>query len=141
MSDTLYDEIIPRLKKNYIYEIFQSKCDADNGGDHAKVLLKESLAYAYQKSKTIISCMPEFTLHDGDHLFNVLSLMEKILTKENIDQLYLPELLLLLMSAFFHDLGMAPNEETIIGKNIGMQILHLIILSKNMNIMNLENFV
>ena len=58
--------------------------------------------------------MPEFTLHDGEHLFRILRLMERLLTKKNVNELYIPELLLLILTAFFHDLGMTPDEITII---------------------------
>ena len=58
--------------------------------------------------------MGEFTLHDGDHLFRVLYLMEKLLTKDVIKNLSTPELMLLVLSAFMHDIGMAPNEKDIL---------------------------
>ncbi|HVJ49635.1 HD domain-containing protein [Desulfitobacterium sp.] len=114
MSDDWLEEIEPRLKKSYIFEIFSEKCVNDSAGDHAKALVKDGVLYAYNKSKTIIRHMPEFTLHDAGHLFRVLRLMEKLLTKENIDKLYVPELMLLILTAFFHDIGMAPDEETIL---------------------------
>lgn len=58
--------------------------------------------------------MPDFTLHDAEHLFRVLKLMEKLLTKNNIEKLYVPELMLLILTVFFHDIGMAPDEDTIL---------------------------
>ena len=114
MSDDWLDEIEPRLNKSYIYNTFEEKCKNDSAGDHAKALVKDAVSYAYHRSKTIIRHMPEFTLHDGEHLFRVLRLMERLLTKKNINELYIPELLLLILTAFFHDLGMTPDEITII---------------------------
>lgn len=60
--------------------------------------------------------MDEYTLHDEIHLFKVLYLMERLLTKENIKNLSVPEpeRMLLILSAFFHDLGMAPDEEEVL---------------------------
>jgi hypothetical protein len=58
--------------------------------------------------------MGEFTLHDGDHLFRVLNIMERLLTEENVRKLSSPELMLLILSAFFHDIGMAPDESEVI---------------------------
>ena len=58
--------------------------------------------------------MGEFTLHDGDHLFRVLNLMEKLLTEQTIKNLSSPELMLLIMSAFFHDIGMSPDEKEVL---------------------------
>lgn len=111
--DDWIDEIETRLIKSNIYNTFIEKCENDPAGDHAKVLVKDAVLYAYQRSKTIISHMPEFTLHDGEHLFRVLRLMEKLLTKQNIKEFHTPELLLLILTAFFHDLGMAPDANTI----------------------------
>ena len=54
--------------------------------------------------------MGEFTLHDGDHLFRVLNIMERLLGEQNIKNLAIPELMLLILTAFFHDIGMAPDE-------------------------------
>jgi molecular chaperone HtpG len=54
--------------------------------------------------------MPEYTLHDGTHLFRVLYNMEKLIPEENITHLSVPDLMLLILTAFFHDLGMAPYE-------------------------------
>ena len=58
--------------------------------------------------------MGEFTLHDGDHLFRVLILMEKLLSPEKLEELTVPELMLLILSAFFHDIGMAPEEKDVL---------------------------
>jgi hypothetical protein len=58
--------------------------------------------------------MGEFTLHDGDHLFRVLHLMEKLLTEQIIKSLSSPELMLLILSAFFHDIGMSPDENEVL---------------------------
>ena len=58
--------------------------------------------------------MPEFTLHDSEHLFRVLTLMEKLLNIRNIEKLNIPELMLLILTSFFHDIGMAPEEKSII---------------------------
>jgi len=114
MNDDWLDEIEPRLEKSYIYRVFKQKCCDDPSGTHALVLVKDALSYAYHRSKTILRHMPEFTLHDGEHLFRVLRLMERLLTKRNIDELYTPELLLLILTSFFHDIGMAPDESSIL---------------------------
>ena len=114
MSDDWLDEIEPRLEKSYIYRVLKQKCDDDPPGAHALVLVKDALSYAYHRTKTIIRHMPEFTLHDGEHLFRVLRLMERLLTKKNIDELFTPELLLLILTSFFHDIGMAPDEASIL---------------------------
>lgn len=114
MTDDWLDEVEPRLEKSYIYMVFKQKCSDDPSGTHALSLVKEAVLYAYHRSKTILRHMHEFTLHDGEHLFRVLRLMERLLTKNNIDELYTPELMLLILTSFFHDIGMAPDENSIL---------------------------
>lgn len=58
--------------------------------------------------------MGEFTLHDSSHQFRVLYLMEKLVPESTIKNLSVPELMLLILSAFFHDIGMAPSEKQVL---------------------------
>ena len=106
------DEILPRLMKSKIYLILKTKCHEKDS--EVIALVDEAVLYAHQRTKTIIKHMGEFTLHDSDHLFRVLYLMERLLTEKNLIKLSSPELMLLILSAFFHDIGMAPNEEEVI---------------------------
>lgn len=108
-------EIELRLEKSNIYKVLENKLESEGKVIKSQQisLLFESVDYAYQKSKLIIKYMPEYTLHDGEHLFRVLYLMEKIISVERIKQLSTPELLLLIVTAFFHDIGMAPKETEI----------------------------
>jgi len=57
--------------------------------------------------------MGEYTLHDGDHLFRVLRLMEKIIPEATLMKLSIPELMLLILTSFFHDIGMAADERDV----------------------------
>ena len=93
-----------RLPKSAIYRTLKDKCDDDTAGSHVLSLVDEATFFAYQKTKTILMHMGEFTLHDGDHLFRVLILMERLLSPEKIEELSIPELMLLILSAFFHDI-------------------------------------
>lgn len=106
-------EIELRLGKSKIYSTLEKKLDIK--GDAVKSqqlnLIFESVDYAYQKSKLILKYMPEYTLHDGEHLFRVLYLMEKLIPDDKINKLSPPELMLLILTAFFHDIGMAPYEK------------------------------
>ena len=108
-------EIESRLEKSQIYKTLEHQLTATGAAIKSQQfnLLFECVDYAYQKSKLILKYMPEYTLHDGEHLFRVLYLMEKIITKERIKKLSSPELLLLILTAFFHDIGMAPTEKEI----------------------------
>ena len=82
MSDDYKEEILNRLNNSKIYIALKEKCSEK---DSDVISLVEDVAlYAYQRTKTIIKHMGEFTLHDGDHLFRVLRLMEKLLSKDVI---------------------------------------------------------
>nr|WP_319492408.1 ATP-binding protein [uncultured Desulfobacter sp.] len=103
-----------RLKKSTIYLELNEKCKDDPSGCQVLELIDEAIYYAYQRTKTILINMGEFTLHDGDHLFRVLFLMKKLLSPETLKALSVPELMLLILSAFFHDIGMAPNKKEVL---------------------------
>lgn len=112
MTDDYKDEFLLRLQKSVIYTTLKTKC-ADKDTD-VIALVDKAVSYAFQRTKTIIKHMGEFTLHDGDHLFRVLNLMEKLMPEQIIRSLSAPELMLLVLSAFFHDIGMAPDEKQVL---------------------------
>lgn len=101
-----------QLFKSKIYQIFKENASKEGDSIEAQVtsIVHDGVKDAYEKSKLIIKYMPEYTLHDGAHLFRVLYNMEKLIPEENIKQLSVPDLMLLILTAFFHDLGMAPYE-------------------------------
>lgn len=113
-SDDWHIDTQSRLEKSSVYITLKEKCADDSAGPQVLSLIDEATTYAYQRTKSILINMGEFTLHDGDHLFRVLSLMEKLISKEQLDKLTIPELMLLILSAFFHDIGMAPNKKTVL---------------------------
>lgn len=117
MTTQIYDdwraETQTRLPKSALYRSLKAKCERDPAGAQVLTLVDEATFFAFQKTKLILMHMGEFTLHDGDHLFRVLLLMEKLLSTEQIAKLSIPELLLLILSAFFHDIGMAAEEKDV----------------------------
>lgn len=112
VSDDWKDEFLVRLQKSLIYIELQTQCKQRDS--EVISLIDKAVSYAFQRTKTIVKHMGEFTLHDGDHLFRVLNIMERLLTEQNIKQLSVPELMLLIICAFFHDIGMAPEEKEVI---------------------------
>jgi len=105
-------EIESQLLKSKIFQIFKEKAHHEGNIIEAQVtsIVLDGVRDAYDKSKLIIKYMPEYTLHDGAHLFRVLYNMEKLIPEERIACLSIPDLMLLILTAFFHDLGMAPYE-------------------------------
>lgn len=114
MKDDWRAETQLRLKESLIYKALKSNCEDNPKCNQVLHLVDEAVYYSYQRTKTIIRHMGEFTLHDGDHLFRVLELMEKLLGEGLIQKLTVPELYLLVLTAFFHDIGMAPDEEDVL---------------------------
>lgn len=112
MADDYKDEFLLRLQKSAIYAALKTKCEGKD--TEVIALVDKAVSYAFQRTKTIITHMGEFTLHDGDHLFRVLNLMEKLMPEQIIKNLSAPELMLLVLSAFFHDIGMAPDEKQVL---------------------------
>lgn len=112
MNDDYKEEFLARLQKSELYKTLKSQCSEKDS--EVIALVESTTSYAFQRTKTILRHMGEFTLHDGDHLFRVLNLMERLLPEEVIKKLTSPELLLLIISAFFHDIGMAPDEQEVL---------------------------
>lgn len=112
MTDDYKEEFLPRLKKSALYQALEDKCSEKD--PDVITLVQNTTSYAFQRTKSIIRHMGEFTLHDGDHLFRVLHLMERLIPEETTKKLSSPELLLLITSAFFHDIGMAPDEKEVL---------------------------
>lgn len=113
-DDDWREETQDRLKNSQIYRALKTKCESDPSGSQVLTLVDDATYFAYQKTKAILRYMGEFTLHDGDHLFRVLRLMERLLSQEIVEKLSVPELMLLILTAFFHDIGMAPEEKAVL---------------------------
>ncbi|MGZ0167146.1 MAG: HD domain-containing protein, partial [Planctomycetales bacterium] len=61
---------------------------------------------AEQISRQIVRYLPQFTLHDQTHLWNVLSFMEELAGgSERIQQLSAGDCAMAIWAAFIHDLG------------------------------------
>lgn len=86
----------------------------DDAGSAAAALVQEAVWYGFQRTKTILRHMGEFTLHDGDHLFRVVRIMDALIPEEVQNKLSTPEIMLLILTAFFHDAGMAPAEQEVL---------------------------
>lgn len=114
-SSDWMDEIVPRLSENDLFIAFEKQCQQAGDPIKSSVLSMtyEAVYYAHHRTKMIIRYMNEYTLHDSDHLFRVLHIMSRLIPKETVEKLSLVELFLLILAAFFHDIGMAPSEREI----------------------------
>ncbi len=112
--DDWRSETRSRLTTSAIYRRLQDECRESPSATQAIALIDELVFEAYQQTKTVVSHMSEYTLHDGEHLFRVLYLMERIAGDTLLNALTAPELLLLVATAFYHDIGMAPPAEEVL---------------------------
>ena len=102
-----------KLQDSCIYRKLVERLGIEEDGVKADVIkiISDAGDYAITKLKTVIRYMPEFTLHDEEHVFNIIYIMQKLIPQNTLELLSIPELMLLLLTAFFHDIGMAPEEQ------------------------------
>lgn len=104
-------EVLEQLSNSLFYKELKKRQDMAVNSLLADI--ENSCYYAFQRTKIIIRYMEQYTLHDGDHLFRVLKLMEKLVSSEKVSELSNLELAILILSAFFHDIGMAPDSREV----------------------------
>jgi hypothetical protein len=102
-----------RFEQSKLYNQMIEKLHDEDSGVKANALkiINDAGEYALLRLKTVIKNMPEFTLHDEEHVFNILFIMEKLIPPNTLSRLSVPEVMLLILTAFFHDIGMAPEEK------------------------------
>jgi hypothetical protein len=61
--------------------------------------------------RQIVRFLPQYTLHDEDHILNVLGLMDALTPDEVMDRLTPLECALCILAAYIHDLGMALRDD------------------------------
>jgi len=101
-----------QLCKSIVYKELKEKCE--NGQRHDTLALVSDVGgFAIMRLKTVIKNMPEFTLHDDAHIFNMLTILGKMIPESTLKALSIPDLLMIILSVFLHDIGMAPEEKYI----------------------------
>jgi len=115
ITDGYQEEIRLRLNNSKIYLKLVDNCNqrTDNGCTALLNLVHDAVYYCHHRSKLILRYMGEFTLHDSEHLFRVLQLMGLLIPDDTLNRLSNPELALLILTAFFHDIGMSPSENEV----------------------------
>lgn len=99
-----------QLSKSVLYQQLKEKCEKSK--EYEVITLVSDVGnFSVNRLKTVIKNMPEFTLHDDTHIFNMLSIIGKLIPTENMKRLSIPDLLVLIISVFLHDIGMAPDEK------------------------------
>lgn len=73
-------------------------------------IIKKLCEKASDRMKRSVSLHKEYTLHDEVHLVRVTELMAMILGEDGIKALNPIEIMLLILSAYYHDIGMVLND-------------------------------
>lgn len=105
------------FERSLVYQKLIEKLQGDHAQSSVLATVEEICYDAYNRTKLVIKHMDQYTLHDSDHLGHVLTLMYKLMPKDTLNTLSAPELMLLVLTAFCHDIGMAPSEEEVITWN------------------------
>lgn len=77
------------------------------------VMVKNLCAEAGNRMKKCITLHSQYTLHDDVHLFRVAELMARILGQDMINNLNPIEIAVLILSAYYHDIGMIMDDKDI----------------------------
>jgi Molecular chaperone, HSP90 family len=102
-----------KLKKSVLYQELEKRCNQDPELASVITLVQNVGNYSLNISKTIIVNMPEFTLHDQEHIFNMLYIAGKLIPKKTLEKLSNPDLLMIILAIFLHDIGMSPEASEI----------------------------
>lgn len=114
IMDEIYESVLnSKLKSSTIYKALKEKCSVSDRYSEVITLIQQVGDYSLNKSKTIIKNMPEFTLHDEEHIFNMLFIIGKLIPKTTLDYMSIPDLMMVILTVFLHDIGMCPPENHI----------------------------
>ena len=96
-----------QLEDTNMWKVYVAKLQ--QGNDHSR-WLQEVYNASIIYLKDVRRMFPNYTLHDEQHVLNVLDSMSGILGSQ-IDNLSLGEIELLILAACMHDLGMVYSDE------------------------------
>lgn len=105
--------ISSKLDKILIYKELKKRCKEDASLATVLALVHSIGEDVINLSKAIILNMPEYTLHDENHIYNMLYLAGKIIPPNVMSNLSTPDLMMIILSVFLHDIGMSPSKELV----------------------------
>lgn len=111
MSDN-YNTVDLHLEQLNIWKVLLKKCK-DSNCENIIALIREVGNYSVNKLKTVIKNMSEFTLHDEVHVFNMLLIIDRLIPLNTLENLSIPDLMMIMLSVYLHDIGMCPEEKYI----------------------------
>lgn len=94
------------IRDTSIYQHFKKKATPEQ-----LELVDKHVQSAANSLKLIMETFPTYTLHDEVHAINVVVLMGKLLGEKNVKKLCALECAILILSAYYHDIGMVFTKE------------------------------
>lgn len=107
-----YNTVDLHLEQLNLWNVLLKKCKENNCEDIIALIRKVG-NYSVNKLKTVIKNLSEFTLHDEVHVFNMLLIVDKLIPLNTLENLSIPDLMMIILSIFLHDIGMCPEEKYI----------------------------
>lgn len=109
------------LNQTVLFQRLKSMQDDTIFSNATQIQIRKSISLVEQISADAVQIMkitpnhfPEYTLHDETHLLGVANLMGKIIIEsDSLANLSYIEITILLLSAYLHDIGMAPSSKEI----------------------------
>lgn len=99
-----------QIKDSALYRRLAKYAAKDSDVNRLLLCVEDCFEDAINRTKTVIKHMPQYTLHDEVHLLRVVEIMGRIIPDQTLKRLAPLEVASLIVSAGFHDIGMAPSE-------------------------------
>lgn len=110
----MYESVIDeKLNKCKIYLELRSRVESTPSAAHVLNIIHEIGEYSLNVSKRIIINMSEFTLHDQEHIFNMLYIADRLIHEDTLKKISSSTLFMIIVTIFLHDIGMAPDANLI----------------------------
>lgn len=101
---------LDRLKATELWKELKEKSQNQPDDEEYIAGMKKVCKFAADRSVTIRDTFPLYTRHDEQHIFNVIKLMENLLS-EKLKDLNRDEAAMLILAACCHDIGMSCSQE------------------------------
>jgi histidine kinase/DNA gyrase B/HSP90-like ATPase len=107
--------MITKFEESNLWKVFERKSDTEDQG-----IIKSILNDSRRLLKQIVRSFPTFTNHDEEHSLKIIENIEMLLGNE-INKLSSTEACVLLLSSYWHDLGMICNNSNEITNEVWFQ--------------------
>ncbi len=117
--------VVKQLTDTRLYKKLKTGYEGTDAAMAEKILgvLERLCSKASDRMKKSVSLHKEYTLHDEVHLVRVTELMAMILGEAGINALNPMEIMLLILAAYYHDIGMVLEDSDIENLNSNQEFL------------------